>query len=119
MKKTFLYMISATIGVCVGILLHCSFMVIEAKGCYMLPSIEPQQKVIVKLVNNNINPEDVVAFCPAYYTLQDEGNIVFRRVKSVEDGQLTLVCDASTTQREETVLLEEEVIGKVIFLDIK
>ena len=117
MIRNLLYIMSALIGIGLGILLHCSFMIVEAQGCYMLPSILPEQKVIVSLINEEINPEDVVAFYPPYYNLEGEGNIVFRRVEKVDGDTLILVCDAATTQREETRLSIDKVLGKAILLD--
>ncbi len=119
MKKTVSYFISIIVGVAIGVLLHCCFMTVEAKGCFMLPTIEPEQKVIVSLLNRDINIGDVVAFEPPYYTLDGEGNILFRRVERIIGNQVVLVCDANLADEERFKIEKEELLGKAILFEDK
>ena len=119
MKKAILYFVSIIIGVAIGVIIHCSFMVVEAKGCYMLPTIEPGQNVMISLLDRKINVGDVVAFEPPYYTLNGEGNILFRRVEQIRDGKVVLVCDASLAEEDRFVIGKDELLGKAILLEDK
>lgn len=114
MAKKILYTFVAIMGVCIGILLHCSFMIVEAGGCYMLPLIEPGQKVLVYLEDDNIKKNDLVAVYAPFYTLEGEKNIIFRRVKAIDDDGMTLTFDADMTKDEELVLSRKELVGKVV-----
>ena len=128
MKKAILYSISAIFGVVVGILLHCSFMVTSAHGVLMLPTIEPGQTVVICLLDKDVEKGDVVAYIPPYYTLDGEGNIVFRRVeddgKGKEsdrtmgpEGQIHLTCDTNMTENHNVKISKEELLGTVILWD--
>lgn len=119
MKKTILYFLSVMIGITMGVLLHCSFMVLEAKGCYMLPTIEPEQQIMVSLLDKDIDIGDVVAFETPYYTLNGEGNIIFRRVEQVVGDEVMLTCDASLTEVQRIKIPKGELLGKVILLGDK
>ena len=128
MKKIILYSIAAVIGVVAGVIAHCSFMVVEAKGVFMLPTIEPGQKVVICLLDKDIETGDVVAYRPPYYTLDGEGDIVFRRVeddgkdslssrKTASEEQILLTCDTNMTENHNVMISKEDLLGTVILLD--
>ena len=117
MKRLILYFASAVIGTCLGILLHTSFMLIEAEGVFMLPVIEPGDKVLVSLIDENISKGDIVAFYAPYYTLEGEGNILFRRVRRVDEDGVILGCDTDLTREEEIILAKEDLLGKALLLE--
>lgn len=118
MKRLILYSLSSILGVCLGVLFHCSFMLVEADGCLMLPTIEPGQNVIVCLLDKNIEEGDLVAYKTPYYTLDGEGNIVFRRVTRVQQEKFLLTCDAQMTEEQSIELSKDELLGKAVLLDI-
>ena len=84
----------------------------------MLPTIEPGQNVIVCLMDKNIEEGDLVAYKAPYYTLDGEGNIVFRRVARVGEEKLLLTCDAQMTEEESIELSKDELLGKAVLLDM-
>ena len=47
MKKFFLTLTAALLGICLAVLVHCSFMLVEAGSGSMLPSIAPGQKALI------------------------------------------------------------------------
>lgn len=114
MKKTFLYVISAVFGICAAIAIHISFMVVEAKGVNMLPTIEPEENVLVCIADKNVEVGDVVACKKSFYSLDGEGCIIFRRVKDIEDEKLILICDMQLTQEEELSISKDDILGKVV-----
>ncbi len=114
MKKVILYLMSVIIGICAGVLFHCSFMLVEAEGLLMLPTIEPGQNVVVSLLDKDVQKGDIVAFEPPYYTLDGEGNIVFRRVEQVDSDEVLLTCDTQTTKDHDVRISKEKLLGKVI-----
>lgn len=128
MKRTVLYVISAILGIMAGILIHCSFMVVSAEGVFMLPTIEPGQKVVVCLLDKDVEKGDVVAYKPPYYTLEGEGNIVFRRVEGIIEHEgsaknlmnhdaVLLTCDTNMTQEHNVMISKEDVLGTVLLWD--
>lgn len=119
MKKVFLYFLSAVLGMAMGIYFHCSFMLVKAEGCMMLPLIEPEQRVVVNLLEKDIRVGDVVAFRPPYYTINSEGNIIFRRVSAMEENNLILSCDTALAEEEKLEIPAEDILGKVVFLLMK
>ena len=117
MKKLFLYVISATIGICIATMLHLSFMMVEAKGIKMLPTIEPGQKVIVCLVNNDVATGDIIAYKTPFYSLEGEGYIVFRRVREVADNNVVLTCDIEMMKEHEITISKDDILGKVLLIN--
>ena len=119
MKRFLLLFAAGICGGAIGIMLHCSFMVVKAGGCLMLPDIEPEQRVIVSCLARNIDKGDIVALYPDYFNLESEGSIVFRRVIAAEGDRLTLDWDMETlsdrdNQLQQVVVERSEVIGKAI-----
>ena len=47
MKKIIFCMLGAAAGICLAIVVHCSFMITEMYDSSMFPAIEPGQKVLV------------------------------------------------------------------------
>lgn len=115
MKKVFLYFISAILGIAMGVCFHCTFMTVKAEGCMMLPLIEPGQRVVVNLLEKDIQVDDVVAFRPPYYTIDGEGNIIFRRVSAIDGNNLVLSCDTSLAEEEKLEISLDDILGKVVF----
>lgn len=114
MKKGIAYLISALFGVCMGIMVHCSFMITQAHGLLMIPTIEPNQHVVISMLDKNMQVGDVIALHPSFYTIDGEGNIVFRRVSAVDSKTVTLTCDAKTTKERIITVPKDNVIGKVL-----
>lgn len=118
MKRFLLLFSAGMLGVAIGIMLHCSFMVVQAGGCLMLPDIEPEQRVLVSCLARDIDKGDIVAIYPDYYNLEGEGSIVFRRVTAAEGDRFTLDWDMDTLSDRDSqlqvVVSRDEVIGKAI-----
>lgn len=114
MKNTILYFLSAIVGILIGIILHCSFMVVQNQGVLMLPEIEPEEHVIINLLDNNMEVGDIVALEPEYYTLDGEGNIIFRRVLDVSSTKVVLTCDAATTKERILTIPKERILGTAL-----
>lgn len=114
MKKAIIYTLSAIIGICAGIYIHSTFMIVEAQGCMMLPAIEPEEKVLVCLRDKDIDQGDIVAVYSPYYTLDGEGKIIFRRVIQADEKGFVLTSDADLIQDEQLLLSKDELIGKVL-----
>ena len=119
MKKAVAYSFAALLGICAGIIVHCSVMVVEVEGCMMLPWLEPNQNALISLLDKDIKEGDVVAFEAPYYTLNGEGNIIFRRVKIEREDSLVLTCDTRTTKEESFEISKEDILGKVIFPNVE
>ena len=113
MKKIF-WGISAVFGIACALLVHGSFMMVEQVGSYMLPSLEPDQKVLVYLLEKDFKEGDVVAFKPPYYTVGDS-NIKLLRISEIENNIFTLTCDAPMTVPETVEVDKEDIIGKAVF----
>lgn len=118
MKKTFLYVIAAIVGICAGIIVNFSFMIVEAEGTKMIPTIVPEQNVLVNLVDKDIEDGDLVAYRRPFYTLDGEGIVVFRRVKKVKGDEITLTCDMEVTVESDIIVSKEDILGKVVLINI-
>lgn len=118
MKKTFFYVMSAVLGICIAITLHLSFMVVEARGTKMLPTIEPEQTVLVCLMDKSVKSGDVIAYKKPFYDLDGEGYIAFRRVKEVQEEGLLLTCDMQLAVEQEDYVSKEDILGKVVLINI-
>ena len=114
MKNSILYFLSAITGILIGIGIHCSFMMVQNQGVLMLPEIEPEEHVIINLLDKNMEVGDVVALEPEYYTLDGEGNIIFRRVVDVNSEKVVLTCDASTTRERILTIPKEKILGTAL-----
>ena len=47
MRKILLGIFSGAIGIIAAVILHCSFMIVKIDGSDMLPTLEPDQRVLV------------------------------------------------------------------------
>ena len=114
MKNAILYFLSAIAGILIGIIMHCSFMIVQNQGVLMLPEIEPEEHVIINLLDKNMEIGDIVALEPEYYTLDGEGNIIFRRVVDVNSEKVVLTCDAATTRERILTIPKERILGTAL-----
>lgn len=114
MKKRIAYITSALLGILIGIIVHCSLMITQAQGLLMIPTIEPNQHVVISMLDKDIEAGDVIAIRPPYYTVDGEGNIIFRRVVGVDEMGVTLTCDANTTKERIITIPRDNVLGKVL-----
>ena len=112
--KNLILGISAVAGILGAVLLHGSFMTVEAVGSEMLPSVEPGQKVVVCLLSKEFEEGDLVAFEPPYYTVGGS-SVMLRRISKIENDSFTLVCDAPLVQENSMKIQREDIIGKAIF----
>lgn len=118
MKKFILSFIAALVGICLAIVVHCSFLIVKEQSGSMLPSIEPGQRVIVYLLtkNEDIQVGDIVAYESPYYVVDGENGILLRRVIEMTSDELILSCDANMTKDEYIKISKDEILGKVIVL---
>ena len=114
MKNTILYFLSAIAGILIGVIMHCSFMIVQNQGVLMLPEIEPEEHVIINLLDKNMEVGDIVALEPEYYTLDGEGNIIFRRVVDVSSKNVVLTCDVATTRERILTIPKEKILGTAL-----
>lgn len=114
MKNAILYFLSAIAGILIGVIMHCSFMIVQNQGVLMLPEIEPEEHVIINLLDKNMEVGDIVALEPEYYTLDGEGNIIFRRVVDVSSKNIVLTCDVATTRERILTIPKEKILGTAL-----
>lgn len=116
MKKFFLSAAAALVGICLGIAVHCTFMIVEEQSSAMLPDIEPGQKVIIYLLakNDEIQVGDIVAYMAPYYTVDGENGILLKRVVEVTSEDFILSSDVQTTEDMRVKVSKEEILGRVI-----
>ncbi len=118
MKRVLLSVIAGimgmALGISAGIMIHCSFMLVENKGCFMLPEIEPEQKVLVRLMETDFKEGDIVAFESDYYNLDGEGIIQFRRVSGIDNQEISLSCDVGLVTEEEIIISKDNILGKAV-----
>lgn len=116
MKKIIVVGTGILAGVLLAITVHCNFMIVTAGSGYMLPAIEPGQKVIVWLMadKDEIKAGDVVAYKRPYYVVEGENGIILRRVATVTDDGFILVCDADLASQQGETAFKEDIIGKAL-----
>ncbi|MCI8609434.1 MAG: S26 family signal peptidase [Firmicutes bacterium] len=116
MGKFFRRGLSATVGICLGLLLYSAVMVVEVKGSTMLPEMEPGDRLLVSRLTDGEHAQvgDVIVYEAPYYTIDGEGRTLIRRVIGSRGGWLKVDCDTQTTKNQETLVAKEQVQGKVI-----
>ncbi len=116
MKKILAIGAGMLTGILLAIAIHCNFMIVRAASGYMLPEIEPGQKVIVWLMADidEIDAGDVVAYKRPYYVVDGENGIILRRVETVTDDGFILTCDADLSSQQKETALKEDIIGKAL-----
>lgn len=116
MKKFFLSAAAAIVGICLGIAVHCTFMIVEEQGSSMLPYIEPGQKVVIYLLvkEDEIQVGDIVAYAPPYYTAYGENGILLKRVAEVTSEDFILSSDSQMTEDTHIKVSKEEILGKAV-----
>ncbi len=124
LSKICKYGFSALLGIVAGVMLYSCLMIVEVETAYMLPSLEPGDKVLV--VKNNsftreheihLKPEkgDVVIYEAPVFSVDGEGSLLIRRVTGQGSEMLYVDSDVKTTLSKQDSLEEGEVLGKVIF----
>ena len=85
MKKFFLTLTAALLGICLAVSVHCSFMLVEAESGSMLPSIAPGQKALIYLLadTDDVVEGDIVAYRQPYYVVDGDNGVLMRRVERV------------------------------------
>ncbi len=116
MKRVLFGSLSIAFGIAAAIAVHCSFMIVEIEGSDMLPTLEPEQKVMIFLLVNRekIKEGDLIAYEPHFYQIGASRGPVVRRVKHISGSELELACDARLTEEEGIIISDEDVLGKVI-----
>lgn len=116
MKKFFLTLTAALLGICLAVLVHCSFMLVEAGSGSMLPSIAPGQKALIYLLADTdaVAEGDIVAYRQPYYVVDGDNGVLMRRVERVLQDEMVLSCDANLIEDQETTVRKEDILGKVI-----
>lgn len=116
MKKALLTVFSAVVGTAAAAAIHCSFMMIHIESSDMLPSLEPDERVIVFLLSDRkeIKEGDLIAYEPSFYQIDEGKGPVVKRVKEADDSGFVVVGDAALTDDEARIVPEENVLGKVI-----
>ena len=96
MKKFFLTLTAALLGICLAVLVHCSFMLVEAGSGSMLQSIAPGQKALIYLLadTDDVAEGDIVAYRQPYYVVDGDNGVLMRRVERVLQDEMVLSCDA-------------------------
>ena len=116
MKKFFLTLTAALLGICLAVSVHCSFMLVEAESGSMLPSIAPGQKALIYLLadTDDVAEGDIVAYRQPYYVVDGDNGVLMRRVERVLQDEMVLSFDANLTEDQETTVRKEDILGKVI-----
>ena len=116
MKKILLGALSIAFGIAAAIAVHCSFMIVEIEGSDMLPTFEPEQKVIVFLLagREDVKEGDLIAYKPHFYQIDGSRGPIVRRVKNISGSELELACDAELTSEDEIFISDEDILGKVM-----
>ena len=116
MRKILLGIFSGAIGIIAAVILHCSFMIVKIDGSDMLPTLEPDQRVLVFLLEDSseIKEGDLVAYYPPFYQIDGGRGPMVKRVDSLEEGEMKLVSDTSLTDEDKFTVASEDILGKVI-----
>ena len=116
MKRILLGALSAVIGIAAAVTVHCSFMIVDIDGSDMLPTFEPEQRVLVFMLSDkdDIKEGDLIACEPPYYEIDGGRGPLVRRVYKVLDSGFELTCDADLTDENSLIVSEQEVLGKII-----
>lgn len=116
MKKIIFCMLGAAAGICLAIVVHCSFMITEMYDSSMFPAIEPGQKVLVFMPAgiDDIEPGDIVAYESPYHQIDGGRRVSVRRVENIGDGKVVLICDAGIDDKDRTVIRTDDILGKVL-----
>lgn len=116
MKRVLLGIFSAVIGIAAAIIVHCSFMIVEIDSSYMLPTFEPEQKVLIFLLadKDEIKEGDLIAYEPPFYQIDGGSGPLVRRVSKVYGGSFELKCDAELTEENGLMINGEDILGTVI-----
>ena len=115
--KIFALVFSALLGVGLGVVLSACLMVTEVVGSDMLPSLEPDEKVLVlrSAFVNAYESGDLVVYQAPYYTADSGDDRLVRRVTGIRGSWVRLNCDAKTTRDQEVLAEPDQLLGKVIF----
>lgn len=116
MKKFFLAIFAALLGVCSAVVVHCGFMSVEAESGAMLPTLAPGQKTLVYLLadRDRLQEGDIVAYKQPYYVADGDNGILLRRIESIDEDEMVLSCDAGVTAEQEITVKQEDILGKAI-----
>ena len=116
MKKFFLTLTAALLGICLAVLVHCSFMLVEAGSGSMLPSIAPGQKALIYLLadTDDVAEGDIVAYRQPYYVVDGDNGVLMRRVERVLQDEMVLSCDANLIYDQEYSVSKEYIFANVI-----
>ena len=116
MKKIIFCMLGAAAGICLAIVVHCSFMITEMYDSSMFPAIEPGQKALVFMFAgaDDIQPGDVVAYESPYHQIDGGKSVSIRRVEKIDDEETVLICDAGIDDKDRTVIRTDDILGKVL-----
>ena len=114
MKKIFLGAVCALIGIGGAAMVHGSFMLVEADGSDMLPTIRPDQKVLIYMLEDDFQVGDVVAYQAPFYTINGGSGPLLKRVQSIDGDSLVLCSDADLTSDSMITIDRKEILGKAI-----
>ena len=116
MKKIIFCMLGAAAGICLAIVIHCSFMITEMYDSSMFPAIEPGQKVLVLMLAgiDDMEPGDIVAYESPYHQIDGGRSVSIRRVEKIDDEETVLICDTKVDDNDKTVISTDDILGKVL-----
>lgn len=117
MKKLLTGALGAVIGAALAVMLHCSLEVVKIDGSGMLPAFEPDQYVLVWLLEDadSLKAGDAVAYLPPFYETDGGTGPEVRRIESISGEELVLACDAGLTDGKTVTVERKDILGKVLF----